>query len=40
MRRIKTAHHAVRLVATRTSLRLEAVGTDGATFDRLTIAPR
>lgn len=37
---LRTVHHAVRLVATERSLRLEAVGVDGAAFDSVTIAPR
>ncbi|HVF05813.1 MAG TPA: metallophosphoesterase [Frankiaceae bacterium] len=37
---LKTAHHAVRLVATRTSLRLDGIGADGTTFDSVTVRPR
>ena len=34
---LKTVHHAVRLTATTTSLTLEAIGTDGKVFDRVTL---
>lgn len=37
---LKTVHHAVRLTATRLSLRLEAVGIDGTVFDQVTLRPR
>ena len=37
---LKTAHHAVRLVATRASLKLEGIGVDGKAFDSITLAPR
>ena len=40
VRFVRTAHHAVRLVATRASLRVDAVGLDGKTFDSVTLAPR
>ena len=40
IRYLKTAHHAVRLVATRAELRLEAVAVDGTVFDELTLTPR
>lgn len=40
VRALKTVHHAVRLVATASSLRLEAVGVDGVAFDSVTIDPR
>ena len=40
VRFLKTVHHAVRLVATRTELRLEAVAVDGTVFDKITLTPR
>lgn len=40
VRFVRTAHHALRLVATRTSLRVDAVGIDGQTFDSVTLTPR
>jgi len=40
MQYLKTVHHAVRLTATATSLRLEAIGVNGVAFDTITLAPR
>jgi hypothetical protein len=37
---LKTAHHALRLTATETSLRLDAIGVDGVTFDSLVARRR
>jgi 3',5'-cyclic AMP phosphodiesterase CpdA len=37
---LKTVHHAVRLTATATSLKVEAVGLDGKAFDSVTLRPR
>lgn len=37
---LKTTHHAVRLTATETSLRLEAIGVNGVRFDTITLRPR
>jgi 2',3'-cyclic-nucleotide 2'-phosphodiesterase (5'-nucleotidase family) len=33
----KTVHHALRITATRGELTVEAIGTDGTTFDRFSI---
>lgn len=37
---IKTAHNAVRLTATDATLRLDAIGVDGVTFDSRVVRPR
>lgn len=37
---LKTAHHAVRLTATKATLRLDAIGVDGAVFDSRVMRPR
>lgn len=37
---VRTVHHALRLRVTPTRLTVEAIGTDGAVFDRVVSAPR
>ena len=40
VRFVRTTHHAVRLTATRATLRLDAIDVDGRTFDTVTLQPR